>query len=74
MQELQQSLAVFSQRYTETDLQIVNGNHEDLYDFLRNEDVDMVISDQRRALSEAYVNYHLCTVYLFIEISAPGVL
>lgn len=70
IQELQQALAVFSQRHTEIDLQIVNGNHEDLYDFLRNEDVDMVISDQRRVLSDAYVNYHLCTVYVFIEISS----
>jgi len=71
-QELQQALAVFSQRHTETDLQIVTGNHEDLYDFLRNEDADMVINDQRRALSGAYVNYHLCTMYLFIEISSTN--
>jgi DNA-binding transcriptional LysR family regulator len=69
MQELQQALAVFSQKYTEKDLEIVNGNHEDLYDFLRNEDVDVVINDQRRALSDAYINYHLCTAYSFIEIS-----
>lgn len=69
MQELQQALAEFSQRHPETDIQIVNGNHEDLYDYLRNEDVDMVINDQRRALSNAYINYHLCTAYSFIEIS-----
>lgn len=68
LQELQQALALFSQNHEDTDIKIVNGNHEDLYDFLRNTDVDMVINDQRRALSDLYVNYHLCTLYLFIEI------
>lgn len=70
LQELQQALMEYSQRYTELAIQIINGNHEDLYDFLRNEEVDMVISEQRRALSNAYVNYHLCTAYLYIEISS----
>ncbi|MDV3427060.1 MAG: LysR family transcriptional regulator [Bacillota bacterium] len=69
MQELQQALALFSEKYPGIDLEIVNGNHEDLYDYLRNEDVDMVINDQRRALSDAYTNYHLCTAYSFAEIS-----
>jgi DNA-binding transcriptional LysR family regulator len=71
-QELQHALVEYSQRHTEIDLQIVNGNHEDLYDFLRNEEVDMVINDQRRALSDVYINYHLCTAYLFIEISSKS--
>lgn len=70
MRELQQTLALFSQRHSETDIQIVNGNHEDLYDYLRNEDVDLIINDQRRALSDTYINYHLCTAYSFIEISS----
>ncbi|WP_097003970.1 LysR family transcriptional regulator [Lacrimispora amygdalina] len=70
MRELQQTLALFSQRHSETDIQIVYGNHEDLYDYLRNEDVDLIINDQRRALSDAYINYHLCTAYSFIEISS----
>lgn len=70
MQELQQALVEYSKRHMDIDLQIVNGNHEDLYDYLRYEEVDMVISDQRRALSSAYVNYPLCTAYLFIEISS----
>lgn len=41
----------------------MSGNHETLYDYLRFEDADLVINDQRRALSDAYVNFHLCTVY-----------
>jgi len=70
MQELQQAIAMFSEEHPDVDIQIVNGNHEELYDYLRNEDVDMVINDQRRALSDTYINYHLCTAYSYIEISS----
>lgn len=70
MQELQHALAVFSENHPDADIQMLNGNHEELYDYLRNEDVDMVINDQRRALSDSYINYHLCTAYSYIEISS----
>jgi DNA-binding transcriptional LysR family regulator len=69
MQEMQQAIATFSERYPDVDMQIVNGNHEDLYEYLRNEDVDVVINDQRRALSDAYINYHLSTAYFYVEVS-----
>lgn len=69
MQEMQQAIAAFSERYPDVDMQIVNGNHEDLYEYLRNEDVDVVINDQRRALSDAYINYHLSTAYFYVEVS-----
>lgn len=70
MQELQQAIAMFTEKHPDIDMQIVNGNHEELYDYLRNEDVDMVINDQRRALSDLYVNFHLCTAYSYVEISS----
>lgn len=69
MQELQQAIAVYSEKHPGIDIVIINGNHEDLYDYLRFEEVDFVINDQRRALSEDYVNYHLFTAYSFAEIS-----
>lgn len=69
MQEMQQAIAAFSERYPDVDMQIVNGNHEDLYEYLRDEDVDVVINDQRRALSDAYINYHLSTAYFYVEVS-----
>lgn len=68
--ELQQSISIFAEKHPDIDIQIVNGNHEDLYDYIRLEDVDMVINDQRRALSDAYINFPLCTVQSYIEISA----
>ncbi len=68
--ELQQSIASFSEQYPEFSFKSMSGNHETLYDWLRYEDVDMVVNDQRRALSDAYVNFHLCTVFSYVEISS----
>ncbi len=68
--ELQQTILEFSEIHPEFDLQSMSGNHETLYDYLRFEDADLVINDQRRALSDAYVNFHLCTVYSYVEISS----
>ena len=67
--ELQQAIAKFSKLYPEYDFQSISGNHETLYDNLRFGDVDLVINDQRRALSDAYVNFHLCTVFSYVELS-----
>ena len=47
-----------------------NGNHEDLYDLLRTDKVDLVLNDQRRAFSDEYVNTILTAIGCHIEISA----
>ena len=68
-QELHHAIAEFSAKYPEVSVDIVNGNHEDLYDLLRTGGVDMVLNDQRRAFSDEYVNFHLVTSDCAIEIS-----
>ena len=52
------------------ELEIVGGNHEDLYERLKSGRVDLVLNDQRRAFSDDYVNYHLASARCMIEISA----
>lgn len=68
-QELQHAIADFSEQYPDVSIQIVNGNHEDLYDLLRFGDVDLVLNDQRRAFSNEYVNLLLADSQCYIEIS-----
>ena len=46
------------------------GNHEDLYELLRSDQVDLVLNDQRRAFSDEYVNMLLTVIDCHIEISA----
>ncbi len=67
--EFHQAVADFTEKYPDVSIQIINGNHEELYDELRQERVDLVLSDQRRAFSDEYVNSLLITHECYIEIA-----
>lgn len=69
-QELHQAIANFSSIYPEVSLSIVHGTHEELYELLKNELVDLVISDQRRAFNHDYYNYELAYSDCYVEISS----
>ncbi len=68
-QELHHAIAQFSKTYPEVAISITNGTHEELYELLKSHDVDLVISDQRRAFNNDYFNYELLYSDCFIEIS-----
>ncbi len=69
-QELQRAVGEFAALYPDVSVDIAIGTHEELYDLLRRGDVDMVISDQRRAFSDEYVNLHLINGECAAELSA----
>ena len=69
-QEFRMAVADYSQRYPDVSIQIINGNHEDLYTALRNGEVDLILSDQRRAFSDEYANFILASSECYIEITA----
>lgn len=68
--EFQQAVAEFTEKYPDISIHIINGNHEELYDELRFGRVDLILSDQRRAFSDEYVNSILTTSECYIEITA----
>ena len=68
-QELYQAVAEFSRKHPEVAIHIVNGTHEELYDLLRFYRVDWILSDQRRAFSEEYVNISLKQCVCCAELS-----
>lgn len=68
-EEFQNAVATFAAKYPKIKLQIANGNHEDLYVALKNEKVDLILSDQRRAFSDEYVNLELCESKTFVQIA-----
>lgn len=70
--ELYQTVADFSQQCPQTVVQVTTGTHEELYDLLRFEEVDLVVNDQRRAFSEAYVNHPLAQRPTLAEVCARG--
>lgn len=68
--ELYQAIAEFSKLYPEVNINIVNGTHEELYDLLRFGDADLILSDQRRAFSDTYMNFELMQCGCYAELSA----
>lgn len=60
--EFQRAAAEFTAKYPDVPVDMKNGNHEDLYDMLRTEQVDLALNDQRRAFSDEYVNTVLTAV------------
>ena len=67
--ELYQAIEEFSKIYPEVTLNIVNGTHEELYDLLRFGGVDLILSDQRRAFSDTYMNFELMECGCYAELS-----
>lgn len=67
--EVHKAIMKFSDIYTNIDIEIQTGNHEELYELMKNDKLDLIMNDQRRALSEEYVNHFLYTSTTYIEIS-----
>lgn len=66
--ELSLAVASFSEKYPDVEMKIIRGNHEELYRSLVNEDVDIVISDQRRAFAQGYINKSLAYRAVYVEV------
>lgn len=67
--ELQETIASFARLFPEVTFKIVSGTHEELHQLLVNNDLDAVISNQRRAFSDDYINFELVRLKYFVEIS-----
>ena len=67
--QMQKALAVFSEVFTDIDLEITTGTHEELYLGLRDNLLDVVLNDHRRAFSDLYENFYICTGHAYIEVS-----
>ena len=67
--EFQQAVEAFSALYPEVNISIVKGTHEELYDLLRSGSADVILSDQRRAFSQAYYNIELLRCACCAELS-----
>lgn len=68
-EELHLAVAEFSELRPNLSIGIVRGCHEELYDLLRFGGADIVVSDQRRAFSEEYVNFFLAECGCWVEFS-----
>ena len=67
--EFHQALEEFSAKYPAISVQLLYGNHEELFTLLRTGGADLVLNDQRRAFSDEYVNLILATSRMYIELA-----
>lgn len=65
---LPQILAEFKERFPSVQLEITVGSHEEIGTALRQQKLDMTISDQRKAFSGHYANICLTSFPLYIRI------
>lgn len=70
--ELSEAVALFSEKYPTVDVQITVGSHEELYHAIENGSIDLALSDQRRAFSDAYNNEILAESRIYIELSSKS--
>lgn len=69
-EEFHLALGMFSERHPDISVQITYGNHEELYDLLRSDRIDVVMNDQRRAFSGEYENFILGELPCQVEVAA----
>lgn len=67
--EFVRAVSAFAERYPEVELEVLSGNHEELYEALRMGRADLVLNDQRRAFSDQYENRILRESVFFVEVS-----
>lgn len=72
--QLQRALADFAAAYPQVSLQLMCGDHEELFYWLRHGDADVVLNDQRRAFSEEYVNLVLEASDFCVEITTHNIM
>lgn len=71
---LQEAILHFTSTYPEVLLSVTKYSHEDLYRKVSNDEIDLVLSYQRRAFQEKYENYHLLNVPCCVELSTHNAL
>ncbi len=70
--EFQTAVSEFSSQFADASVAILHGNHDELYDLLRKNEIDIAFNDQRRAFSDEYLNIILSEQEYYIEISSKN--
>ena len=67
--EIQGAVAAFVARHPHIPIHAISGSHDTLYHLMLEGKADMLFSDRRRALNDAYVNLHLIDGWQYVEVS-----
>lgn len=72
--EFQNAVSEFSQKYPKVNIIAFPGNHEELFYAVRDGKADLVFNDQRRALSDEYINFEICETETYIQVAKHNAL
>jgi len=67
--EVQGAITAFAARHPHIPVHAKAGSHDTLYHLILRHEVDVLFSDRRRALSDAFVNRHLFDGWQYAEVS-----
>lgn len=67
---LRETLTEYTELYPELKLSLAKYSHEDLFRHISDDEIELVLSYQRRAFSSEYVNHHLMYVPCAVELPA----
>lgn len=67
--EVQGAITAFTSRHPHIPVHATAGSHDQLYHLILSHEADILFSDRRRALSDAYVNRHLFDGWQYVEVS-----
>ncbi len=67
--EIPSAVAAFNLRHPQISVEARSGSHEDLYELLMADELDIALSDRRRELSDAFANELLMSCYTVAEVS-----
>ena len=70
--QLRQAVAALSAAHPEIDLTLMTGTHEELYEALQQNTIDIAFNDHRRVFSEQYVNRVITSACTCAELSAQS--
>ncbi len=66
--ELQKAIVEFNKKFPEVEIELVSGTHDELGNKVFNNEVDLKFTDQRKAFSDEFVNFPVCTQYFSIKV------
>lgn len=67
--EFNNAIGKFAEKYPAVELNVVTGSHEELYEGLQTDRIDLALSDQRRAFADTYENIILKESVCYVEIA-----
>jgi DNA-binding transcriptional LysR family regulator len=71
---LAEAISRFSSLYPDVSISVVPGTHEELYRMLRENEVHLALSDQRRPFADTYVNDQLDFFGCYVEVAKGNAL